>query len=140
MSETKRDGEEKQSEKPAQKKLSKTKEEKKATQEAVNKEIVREKLPELKPGYQIRLHQKIKEGDKERVQVFEGVIISLRGRGISKTITVRKISEGLGVEKIFPLNLPTIIKIEIVKKFKTRRAKLYYLRNKKLKDLKEIKK
>lgn len=94
-------------------------------------------LPELRPGYTIKLYQKIKEGDKERIQFFEGIIIAMRGKTkATKTITVRKISNGIGVEKIYPLDSPTIIKIEVVKKARVRRSKLYYLRdyNKKLKE------
>ncbi len=98
-------------------------------------------MTELKPGMTVRVHQKIKEvtpkGDeKERVQVFEGMILSLRGAGASKTMTVRKISGGIGVEKIYPLNLPSIAKIEPVKAAKVRKAKLYHLRGSK-KRLKE---
>lgn len=93
--------------------------------------------PEIKPGYTVKVHQKIKEADKERIQVFEGIVIAHHGgKNINATITVRKISDGVGVEKIFPLYSPTIAKIEVVKKAKVRRAKLYYLRNyqKKLKE------
>jgi len=86
-------------------------------------------LPELKPGDTIRVHQKIKEGNKERIQIFEGVIIAKKhGRGVSATITVRKVVDGIGVERIFPIHSPVIEKIEIVRRGKTRRAKLYYLR------------
>jgi large subunit ribosomal protein L19 len=89
----------------------------------------------------VKVHQKIKEttpkGDeKERIQVFEGMVIKARGAGVSKTITVRKISNGVGVEKIFPLNMPSIDRIEPVKQAKVRKAKLYYLRDSK-KRLKE---
>jgi len=98
----------------------------------------------LKPGMTVRIYQKIKElntkgEEKERVQYFEGIIIAKKHGGeAGGTITVRKISAGVGVEKIFPLNLPSINKIEIKKKAKVRRAKLYYLRNynKKLKEVK----
>ncbi len=99
--------------------------------------------PDIRPGATVRVHQKIKEvtskGDeKERVQIFEGVVLGRRGAGISATITVRKISEGVGVEKIFPLYMPSLEKIEKIKQAKVRRAKLFYLRkyNKKLKELK----
>ncbi len=86
-------------------------------------------LPELRPGYTVKIWQKIKEGDKERLQSFEGLIISRKhGQGINATITVRKISHGVGVEKILPLHLPSLEKIEVLKKSKVRRAKLYYMR------------
>lgn len=104
----------------------------------INEAKLKKDLPEIRPGYTVKVHQKIKEGDKERTQVFEGIIISHRGgKNINATITVRKISEGIGVEKIFPLHSPNITKIEVVKKAKVRRAKLYYLRNYK-KKLKEV--
>lgn len=87
------------------------------------------KMPDLKSGMTIRVHQKIKEGEKERIQVFEGLIIKVSGGdGLNKTITVRKMVEGIGVEKIFPIYSPTIAKIEIKKKSQIRRAKLYYMR------------
>jgi len=103
----------------------------------VEKQAAKESLPHLRPGYTVRIHQKIKEGEKERVQVFEGIIIALRGKTpVTKTVTVRKVSSGIGVEKIFPLASPTIEKIEIVKKARVKRAKLYFLRDYK-KRLKE---
>lgn len=98
---------------------------------------------ELKPGMTVRVHQKIKElnskgEEKERIQYFEGLIIARKhNKEAGSTITVRKISEGIGVEKIFPLNLPTITKIEIKKEAKVKRAKLYYLRGEYKKKLKE---
>ena len=86
-------------------------------------------LPDIRPGDTIRVYQKIKEGDKERVQVFEGQVLCRKhGQGITSTITVRKVISGIGVERIFPVHLPTIEKIEILKRGKVRRAKLYYLR------------
>ncbi|WP_448374738.1 50S ribosomal protein L19 [Fervidobacterium sp.] len=87
-------------------------------------------VPEFRPGDTVRVHVKVKEGDKERIQPYEGIVIAIRGSGISKTFTVRRIaSGGIGVERIFPLYAPTIEKIEIVKKGRVRRAKLFYLRN-----------
>jgi len=86
-------------------------------------------LPEIKPGDTVKVYQKIKEKDKERLQAFEGVVLARKhGKGISSTITVRRVVSGIGVEKIFPLHSPTIEKIEILKRGKVRRAKLYYLR------------
>ena len=87
--------------------------------------------PDLKSGWTVKVFQKIKEGDKSRVQAFEGIIIARKhGNEPGGTITVRRTSNGIGVEKIFPLHLPTITKIEVVKKAGTRKSKLYYLRDK----------
>jgi len=107
------------------------------------KNIEKQALPEIKPGMTVKVHQKITEtgpkGEKQRIQVFEGMVIAYRhGKQPGSTITVRKISEGIGVEKIFPLNSPNVIKVEPVKQAKVRRAKLYYLRDHK-KRLKEKK-
>ena len=88
----------------------------------------RSDLPEIQIGDTIRVHVKIKEGDKERLQAFEGALIARKNSGMGETITVRKISFGQGVERIFPINAPVIDKIEIVRTGKVRRAKLYYLR------------
>ncbi len=89
----------------------------------------RREVPEIKPGQTVKIHQKVKEGDKERIQVFEGLVIAQRaGRGQSATFTVRKISNGVGVERIFPLHSPAIDKIEVTKTSKVRRAKLFYIR------------
>lgn len=93
---------------------------------------------DIKPGQTVRVHQKIKEGDKERLQVFEGVVISRRhGTGPTSTFTVRKVSEGVAVERIFPLHSPIIAKLDLVRSAKIRRAKLYYLRHPGAKPLKE---
>ena len=88
-------------------------------------------LPEFEIGDTVRVHVKVIEGEKERVQVFEGVVIARKGKKISETVTVRKISYGVGVERIFPVNSPNIAKVEVIRKGKVRRAKLYYLRDKK---------
>jgi large subunit ribosomal protein L19 len=85
-------------------------------------------LPEIRIGDTIKVHVKIKEGEKERLQVFEGVLIARKNSGLGETITVRKISFGQGVERIFPLNAPVIDHIDIVRTGKVRRSKLYYLR------------
>jgi large subunit ribosomal protein L19 len=86
-------------------------------------------LPQLKSGQTVRVHQRIKEGEKTRVQPFEGLIIATKhGRGLDGTFTVRKIAEGVGVERTYPLHSPMIDKIEILKTSKVRRAKLYYMR------------
>lgn len=96
----------------------------------ITKDQLKKDLPEVKPGDLIRVHQKIKEGDKERIQVFEGRVIARKhGKGINATITVRRVIDNIGVEKIFPLHSPLIEKIEILQRGKTRRAKLYYLRD-----------
>lgn len=95
----------------------------------IEKQFTKKEVPVLRPGYAVRVHQKIREGEKERVQIFEGLVISLNsGHGVSKMVTVRKVIEGIGVEKIFPLHSPNIVKIEIVKTSGVRRAKLYYMR------------
>lgn len=87
-------------------------------------------VPDLKPGYLIAVHQKIKEGNKERVQVFQGTVIKTNsGHGINDNFTVRKVSEGIGVERTFPVHAPSIIKIEVIRAYKVRQAKLNYLRN-----------
>jgi len=95
---------------------------------AVDNSQLRTDLPRFRPGDTVRVHVKIKEGDKYRVQVFEGVVIVQRNNGISSTFTVRKVSFGYGIERIFPLHSPIIEKLEVVKSGKVRRARLYYLR------------
>lgn len=94
-----------------------------------NQTLLKQGLPELKAGDTVKVHQRVKEGDKTRIQVFEGVVLAVKhGKGINATFTVRKISQGIGVERIFPLHSPAIEKIDVVKHAKVRRAKLYYLR------------
>jgi large subunit ribosomal protein L19 len=90
---------------------------------------IRTDFPKFNPGDRIRVQVRVIEGDKERLQNFEGDVISIRGNGNNKTFTVRKMSSGVGVERIFPVNSPKIAKIEMVKQGDVRRAKLYYLRN-----------
>jgi len=90
---------------------------------------IRKDLPQFNPGDHIRIHVRVIEGDKERLQPYEGDVINIRGAGVNKTFTVRKISSGVGVERIFPINSPKIAKIEVLKEGNVRRAKLYYLRN-----------
>lgn len=97
--------------------------------EAVTKSQLRTDLPNFRPGDTLRVHVRIIEGNRERIQVFEGVVIKRRGGGISETFTVRKISSGVGVERTFPLHTPKIEKIEVKRRGKVRRAKLYYLRS-----------
>jgi large subunit ribosomal protein L19 len=96
---------------------------------AVTEDGLRSDLPAFRPGDTLRVHVKVREGSRERIQVFEGVVIKRRGTGISKTFTVRKISYGVGVERAFPLHSPKLDKIEVVRRGRVRRAKLYYLRN-----------
>lgn len=86
-------------------------------------------LPEFRPGHTVRVHQKVREGSKERVQVFEGLVIARKGGGgVNATFTVRKIASGVGVERIYPLHSPNIVKLEVVKTPVVRQAKLYYVR------------
>ena len=87
------------------------------------------KRPDVRVGDTVKLHLKIKEGSRERIQVFEGVVIAIKGSGVNKNLVVRKISYGIGVEKIVPLHTPVLEKIEVVKRGNVRKSKLYYLRN-----------
>ena len=96
--------------------------------EAITKEQLRSDIPELRIGDTVKVYIKVKEGNRERVQLFEGTLIAKKHGGISETITVRRLASGVGVEKIFPINSPNIDKIEVVRHGKVRRAKLYYLR------------
>ncbi len=96
-------------------------------------------IPKFHPGDTVSVHVKVIEGDKERVQQYQGIVMGIKGSGLSKTFRVRKISNGVGVERIFPMNSPNIAKIERIKEGKVRRAKLYYLRNLKGKSATKIK-
>lgn len=96
---------------------------------AIEKEYLKSDVPEIAVGDSVKVHIKIKEGSKERIQVFEGFVIAKRGSGVKQTITVRRLSYGVGVEKVFPIHSPNVDKIEKVRKNKARRAKLYYLRD-----------
>lgn len=96
----------------------------------VEEEEKREDLPHFRTGDTIRVHQRIREGEKERIQVFEGTVVARKGAGASETVTVRKVSvDGIGVEKIFPIHSPRIEKFEVADIGRVRRAKLYYLRD-----------
>ena len=89
---------------------------------------LRDDLPAFSPGDTVRVHVRVIEGDKERVQVYEGIVIAIQGSGASRTFTVRKISGGVGVERIFPFASPRIARLEVIREGRVRRAKLYYLR------------
>ncbi|HEU4990225.1 MAG: 50S ribosomal protein L19 [Gemmatimonadota bacterium] len=93
------------------------------------KEWIRNDIPAFRPGDTLRVNVRVKEGDKERMQAFEGVCLARRGSGVSETFTVRKISNGVGVERVFPVHSPMIGSLEVVRRGRVRRAKLYYLRN-----------
>ena len=96
--------------------------------DAVRREALKEHLPEFRPGDTVRVMVRVREGDKERLQAFEGVCIGRRGAGVSATFTVRKVSAGVGVERIFPLHSPSVADIALVRRGRVRRAKLYYLK------------
>ena len=96
---------------------------------ALSSQYMKAELPEMKVGDTVRVHVRIKEGSRERVQVFEGTIIARKHGGIGETITVRRVSYGVGCEKVFPVHSPRVVAVETVRKGKVRRAKLYYLRS-----------
>lgn len=95
----------------------------------VTKEYLRTDIPEFRPGDTVKVHVKIKEGGRERIQIFEGLVIKRQGGGISETYTVRKVSYGVGVERTFPVHSPNVAQIEVVRMGKVRRAKLHYIRS-----------
>ena len=92
-------------------------------------EQLKPELPQFEIGDTVRVHNKIKEGEKERIQLFEGTVIAKRNGGISETFTVRRIAYGVGVEKTFPIHSPNVVKVDVIRVRKLRRAKLYYLRD-----------
>ena len=96
--------------------------------DTIEQEYLRTDTPEFRAGDTLRVHVKVREGEKERIQVFQGVVISRRGSGTSESFTIRKMSGGIGVERVFPLNSPILDKIEVARRGRVRRAKLYYLR------------
>lgn len=91
--------------------------------------MLKEERPNINIGDVVKVHVKIREGERERIQIFEGTIIARKGSGISETFTVRRVSYGVGVEKVFPVNSPNVAKVELVRSGKVRRSKLYYLRD-----------
>ena len=97
--------------------------------EAFTNEQLKEELPLVRIGDTVRVHNRIKEGSRERIQMFEGTVIAKHGGGISETFTVRRVSYGVGVEKTFPIHSPNVVKVDIIRVGKIRRAKLYYLRD-----------
>ncbi len=94
----------------------------------IDNESLRDDIPDFAPGDEVKVHVRVVEGNKERVQIFQGNVIGRQGGGLQETYTVRKLSYGVGVERTFPLHTPTVTKIEVVKRGDVRRAKLYYLR------------
>lgn len=92
-------------------------------------ELLRDDLPAFRPGDTVRVNVRVREGEKERLQAFEGVVLRRKGSGANETFTVRKVSNGVGVERIFPLHSPVVADIQLVREGRVRRAKLYYLRN-----------
>ena len=96
---------------------------------AFTKEQLKKEIPEVKVGDTVRVHNRIVEGSKSRIQIYEGTVIAKRGGGISETFTVRRISYGVGVEKTFPIHSPNVEKVETIRRGQVRRAKLYYLRD-----------
>ena len=101
----------------------------------VNEQLKTE-IPQFEIGDTIVVHNKIKEGNRERIQLFDGVVIAKKGGGIAETFTVRKIAYGIGVEKVFPLHSPNVVKVDVTRRGKVRRAKLYYLRDRVCKQAK----
>jgi large subunit ribosomal protein L19 len=107
---------------------------KSAILESVTAELRKTDLPDIWPGDSVKASVKVREGSKERIQIFEGVCIAIKHGGIARTVTLRKISNGVGVERTFPVHSPNVAKFEVTRRGKVRRAKLYYLRDKVGKD------
>ena len=95
----------------------------------LTKDYIKQDIPEFGPGDTVKVHVRVREGERARIQVFEGIVIKRRGYGIHETYTVRRVSHGVGVERCFPLHSPLVQKIEVVRRGRVRRAKLYYLRD-----------
>lgn len=94
----------------------------------IESEYMKKDLPDFSPGDTVKVHVKIREGDKERIQVFQGTVLQRKGGGLGESFTVRKISSGIGVERIFPLHSPNVARIDVIRRGRVRRAKLFYLR------------
>ena len=95
----------------------------------IAQDSLKEEIPSIEIGDTVKVHVKIREGNKERIQVFEGTVIARRGSGVSETFTVRRLSYGVGVERVFPIHSPSVAKVETIRHGRVRRAKLYYLRD-----------
>jgi len=95
----------------------------------ISKDSIKSEQPEIKIGSTVKVSVKIKEGQRERIQVFEGTVIAIKGSGVAKTFTVRRVSYGVGVERVFPVNSPNVAKVDLVRNGTVRRSKLYYLRD-----------
>ncbi len=94
----------------------------------VTQQYLKTDIPDFRPGDSLKVHVRLKEGEKERIQIFEGLVVARKHGGVSETFTVRKISSGIGVERTFPLNSPSVAKVEVTRRGRVRRAKLYYIR------------
>ena len=94
----------------------------------VTQEYLKSDIPDFRPGDNVKVHVRLREGEKERIQIFEGLVIARKHGGVSETFTVRKMSSGVGVERVFPLHAPSVTKIEVSRRGRVRRAKLYYIR------------
>jgi large subunit ribosomal protein L19 len=94
----------------------------------VTQQYLKTDIPEFRPGDNLKVHVRLKEGEKERIQIFEGLVVARKHGGVSETFTVRKISSGIGVERTFPLHSPSVAKVEVTRRGRVRRAKLYYIR------------